>query len=60
MKAVRIDGYGGVDVLEMREVDRPAPGGNQVLVAVRAAGINPSEAAMRAGLVRQEVQQGHV
>jgi NADPH:quinone reductase-like Zn-dependent oxidoreductase len=42
-----------VDVLEVREVDRPAPGANQVLVAVRAAGINPSEAAMRAGLVRQ-------
>jgi NADPH:quinone reductase-like Zn-dependent oxidoreductase len=53
MKAVRIDDYGGVDVLEVREVDRPEPDPKQVLVAVRAAGINPSEAAMRAGLVRQ-------
>jgi NADPH:quinone reductase-like Zn-dependent oxidoreductase len=53
MKAVRIDDYGGVETLEVREVDRPEPGERQVLVAVRAAGINPSEASMRAGLVRQ-------
>ena len=52
MKAVQIDEYGGVDVLEVREVPRPEPGPNQVLVAVRAAGINPSEGKMRAGLVR--------
>jgi NADPH:quinone reductase-like Zn-dependent oxidoreductase len=53
MKAVRIDDYGGVEALDVREVDRPEPGERQVLVAVRAAGINPSEASMRAGLVRQ-------
>jgi NADPH:quinone reductase-like Zn-dependent oxidoreductase len=52
MKAVQIDQYGGVEVLDVREVDRPEPGPSQVLVAVRAAGINPSEGAMRAGLVR--------
>src|ERR1700747_2689419 len=52
MKAVRFDDYGGIEVLEVREVDRPEPGPNQVLVAVRAAGINPSEGTMRAGLVR--------
>jgi NADPH:quinone reductase-like Zn-dependent oxidoreductase len=52
MKAVQIDGYGGVEVLEVRDVERPEPGPQQVLVAVRAAGINPSEAAMRAGRVR--------
>src|SRR5689334_15011553 len=52
-KAVRISDYGGIDVLEVRDVARPEPGPGQVLVAVRAAGINPSEAAMRAGVVRQ-------
>ena len=53
MKAVQIDEYGGVEVLDVREVERPVPGPNQVLVAVRAAGINPSEGTMRAGRVRE-------
>ena len=53
MKAVRFDDYGGIEVLEVRDVARPEPGDGQVLVAVRAAGINPSEAAIRAGVVRE-------
>ena len=51
-RAVQFDDYGGVEVLEVREVARPAPAPGQVLVAVRAAGINPSEGKIRAGLVR--------
>jgi NADPH:quinone reductase-like Zn-dependent oxidoreductase len=34
MKAVRFDDYGGVDVLEVRDVARPEPGPDQVLVEV--------------------------
>ncbi len=48
-KAVRYDEFGGIDVLRIDEVDRPAPGEGQVLVQVRAAGINPGEAALRTG-----------
>ena len=48
-KAVRFDDYGGIEVLEVRDVPRPEPGPDQVLVAVRAAGINISEAKIRAG-----------
>jgi NADPH:quinone reductase-like Zn-dependent oxidoreductase len=51
-KAVQFDSYGGVDVLEVRDVPRPVPGAGEVLVEVRAAGINISEAAIRAGAVR--------
>jgi NADPH:quinone reductase-like Zn-dependent oxidoreductase len=51
-KAVQFDDYGGVEVLEVRDVARPQPGPDEVLVAVRAAGINPSEAKIRAGVVR--------
>src|SRR3954470_15558568 len=53
MKAVRFDEYGAIEVLEVRDVARPEPGPGQVLVAVRAAGINPSEAAIRTGRVRE-------
>ena len=52
MKAVQFDDYGGVEVLKVRDVARPEPGPDQVLVAVRAAGINISEAKIRSGAVR--------
>jgi NADPH:quinone reductase-like Zn-dependent oxidoreductase len=51
MKAVRFDEYGGVDVLKVAEVPRPVPGPGQVLVEVKAAGINPGEAKIRDGLL---------
>jgi NADPH:quinone reductase-like Zn-dependent oxidoreductase len=52
MRAVRFDRYGGVDVLEVREVEDPIAGPRRVLVAVRAAGINPGEIAIREGRMR--------
>ncbi len=51
MKAVRYAEYGGVDVLNVVEVPKPEPGPGQALVEVRAAGINPGEAKIRAGLL---------
>jgi NADPH:quinone reductase-like Zn-dependent oxidoreductase len=49
--AVRFDEYGDVDVLKVVEVARPVPGPGQVLVRVKAAGINPGEASVRKGLM---------
>ncbi len=51
MKAVRFDEYGGIDVLKVVDVPRPVPGPGQVLVQVKAAGINLGEAKIRAGLL---------
>jgi NADPH:quinone reductase-like Zn-dependent oxidoreductase len=51
MKAVRFDEYGDVDVLTVADVPVPDPGAGQVLVRVRAAGINPGEAKIREGLL---------
>jgi NADPH:quinone reductase-like Zn-dependent oxidoreductase len=48
-KAVQFDSYGGIDVLQVREVPRPVPGVGEALVKVKAAGINPSEAVIRSG-----------
>jgi NADPH:quinone reductase-like Zn-dependent oxidoreductase len=53
MKAVRFDRYGDVDVLEVVDVPDPVPGEGEVLVRVRAAGINPGEAAIRRGLLHE-------
>ena len=44
-RAVKFDRYGGIDVLRVVEVDRPVPGPEQVLIRMKAAGINPGEAA---------------
>jgi NADPH:quinone reductase-like Zn-dependent oxidoreductase len=53
MKAVRFDGYGPVDVLDVRDVPVPAPGPGEVLVRVKAAGINPGEAKIRGGALAE-------
>ncbi|MET8139303.1 NAD(P)-dependent alcohol dehydrogenase [Sphaerisporangium sp. NPDC005288] len=41
MKAITQDVYGSADVLELRDIDRPSPAGDEVLVQVRAAGVDP-------------------
>jgi NADPH:quinone reductase-like Zn-dependent oxidoreductase len=52
-RAVRFDEYGGVDVLKVVDVEDPAPGPGQLLVRVKAAGINPGEASIREGLLHE-------
>ena len=51
MKAVRFDEYGDLDVLKVADVPVPDPDAGQVLVRVKAAGINPGEAKIREGLL---------
>ncbi len=53
MKAVRFDEYGPVTVLDVRDVPMPAPGPGQVLIRVKAAGINPGEAKIREGALHE-------
>ena len=50
-RAVRFDHYGDRDVLYVADVAVPEPAEGEVVVAVRAAGINPGEAKIREGLL---------
>src|SRR5208337_414703 len=50
MKAIRVKEFGGPEVMQLEEVADPKPGGGQVVVRVRAAGVNPVDAYMRAGI----------
>lgn len=49
MRAVRITGPGGPDVLRVEEVDEPEPGPDDVLIEVRAAALNRADLLQRAG-----------
>jgi NADPH:quinone reductase-like Zn-dependent oxidoreductase len=52
-RAVRFDEYGGFDVLKAVDVDPPSPGPGELLVRVKAAGINPGESKIRQGLLHE-------
>jgi len=49
MKAIQVHRFGGPEVLELKEIPIPAPRAGEVLVRVRAAGINPYDTYMRSG-----------
>jgi putative PIG3 family NAD(P)H quinone oxidoreductase len=49
MKAVLMEGFGGIEVLKVGEVERPVPGEGQVLVKVHATSINRPDLVQREG-----------
>ncbi|MEU4653248.1 NADP-dependent oxidoreductase [Streptomyces sp. NPDC023723] len=53
MKAVRFHRYGDIDVLGVEDVEARRLGPRDVLVRVRAAGINPGEAKIRTGALHE-------
>ncbi|MEU8700958.1 NADP-dependent oxidoreductase [Streptomyces sp. NPDC048680] len=57
MKAVRFSRFGGPEVLEIVDLPDPHPGPGQVRIAVRAAGVNPSDWKKRQGLMDEELPQ---
>lgn len=53
MKAVMIADYGSNDVVQLTDIDRPIPKAGEVLVKVRAAGLNPIDWKIREGAGRR-------
>ena len=54
MKAIRVHEFGDPQVMRLEEVPDPKPGSGQVAVRVYAAGVNPVETYIRAGLYSRE------
>lgn len=54
MKAIRIHGYGGPEVLSIDEVPVPEPGKDEVLVRVHATSVNPVDWKIREGLRKEK------
>lgn len=57
MRAAVVEGFGGPERVEVVRVPVPRPGAGQVLVRVRAAGLNPVDGAVRAGVFGGEGQR---
>jgi NADPH2:quinone reductase len=49
MKAIRVKEFGGPEVLKLEDVPELKPASNEVVVRIRAAGVNPVETYIRAG-----------
>ena len=49
MKAIRVHQFGGPEVLQLEDVPAPKPAAGQVLVKIRAAGVNPADTYARTG-----------
>jgi NADPH:quinone reductase len=50
MKAVRVNAFGGTDQLELVELPHPVPGSQEVVVQVKACGLNYADVMQREGL----------
>jgi NADPH:quinone reductase len=49
MKAIRVAEFGGPEVLKIAEVPDPTPGNGEVVVRMKAIGVNPADTYMRTG-----------
>lgn len=51
MKAIVINDFGGPEVLEQAELERPAPAPGEVLIEVKASSVNPVDWKLRSGVL---------
>src|SRR3954471_23045029 len=50
MKAIVQDTYGSAKVMQLRDIDKPEIGANEVLIRIQAASVNPADWAIMSGL----------
>ena len=54
MKAIIVREFGAADVMKLEEIDTPEPQESQVLVRIKAAGVNPVDTYIRSGVYAQK------
>ena len=55
MKAIRVHAHGGPEAMVLEELPSPSPGAGQVLVEVKAAGVNLFDTQLRSGLYKRDL-----
>ena len=55
MKAIAIEAFGGRDKLRLMELPKPKPGPQEVLIQIKAAGVNPVVVKVREGLLQKRI-----
>jgi NADPH:quinone reductase len=55
VKAIRVHACGGPEAMVLEELPRPSPGPSQVLVEVKAAGVNLFDTQLRSGLYKRDL-----
>jgi len=55
MKSIRVHQFGDPDVLRLEDIPDPAPGPGQVVVRLKAIGVNPVDVSIRTGAYRATV-----
>ena len=53
MQAIRVHDYGGPEVLVLEQAPRPEPKADEVLIRIKAAGVNPADWKYRSGAYKQ-------
>jgi NADPH:quinone reductase-like Zn-dependent oxidoreductase len=56
MNALRIHEYGGPEVLRLEQIPRPAPAADEILIHVKAMGVNPVDWKLRSGAARKHLE----
>lgn len=54
MKAIIVKNFGAPEVMNLEEIETPEPNENQILVRVKAAGVNPVDTYIRTGTYAQK------
>ena len=56
MRAIRVKEFGGAEVLRLEDIPEPVAGKGQVVVRIKAAGVNPVDTYIRAGTYPRKPQ----